>query len=94
MPDRMTEAAFIKSVADLVRHWQCIPGVTDDIIDNMKPAVLFQDYTQRLTKIKEEAEGDDPSPEPWNSETNSGCKNEVQVGWGGVAGTRESLVLV
>ena len=60
----MTEAAFIKSVADLVR--QCIPGVTDDIIDNMKPdlAVLVQDYTQRLTKAKEEAKGHDPSPEP------------------------------
>ena len=57
MPDGMTEAAFIKSVADLV---------TEDIIDNMKPdlAVLVQDYTQRMTKIKEEAEGDDPSPEP------------------------------
>ena len=57
MPDGMTEAAFIKSVADLV---------TEDIIDNMKPdlAVLVQDYTQRLTKAKEEAKGYDPSPEP------------------------------
>ena len=57
MPDGMTEAAFIKSVADLV---------TEDIIDNMKPdlAVLVQDYTQRLTKAKEEAKGHDPSPEP------------------------------
>ena len=54
MPDGMTEAAFIKSITDLVR--QCIPGVTDDIIVNMKPdmSVLVQDYTQRMAKVEED----------------------------------------
>ena len=54
MPDGMTEAAFIKSITDLVR--QCIPGVTDDIIVNMKPdlLVLVQDYTQRMAKVEED----------------------------------------
>ena len=54
MPDGMTVAAFIKSITDLVR--QCIPGVTDDIIVNMKPdlLVLVQDYTQRMAKVEED----------------------------------------
>ena len=35
---------------------QCIPGVTDDIIVNMKPdlLVLVQDYTQRMAKFEED----------------------------------------